>query len=495
MKQQSIKKNFIMNTILIISGFIFPVISFPYIARTLGPEGTGPVKFATSVVAYFSMFAQLGIPTYGIRVCAKIRDDKEELSKTVHELLLINLMMSVIVYVLFFICLLFVPRFQNDRLLMVIISSTIFFNAIGMEYLYKALEQYTYITIRSLIFKFIAVLSMFLLIKGRDDYVIYGALTVFAGSASNILNFIHSRKYIEYKLYGDYNLKRHLKAVFVFFAMACATTVYLNLDEVMIGFILSDKDVGYYDAAVKLKTILVGLVTSLGAVLLPRASYYVEKGEMDEFKRITEKALNFVFIIAVPMMIYFIIFAREGVLFMSGEKFIPSITAMQFIMPTILFIGVTNIMGIQILVPLGKEKIVLYSEIAGAVVDLAINFALIPRMRSTGAAIGTLVAEAIVFVVQYYYLRKYSDEVNINKALGCISYWKIIVASSVSVLVSVWVKVIDIPWFMNKIMLHNFILLVISSVCFFGGYLTVMLLLKDKLTKELVEDILSKIKK
>ena len=495
MKEKSIKKNFIMNAILTMSGFIFPIITFPYIAHVLGPEGTGPVKFATSVVAYFAMFAQLGIPTYGIRVCAKVRDDKKELSKTVHELLLINVIMSVIIYVLFFASLFLIPRLQKDKLLMIIISSTIFFNAIGIEYLYKALEQYTYITIRSIIFKFIAIISMFLLVKSVDDYVIYGAITIFAASASNVLNFFHSKKLIEYKWYGGYNFRRHYKAIMVFFAMSCATTVYLNLDGIMLGFMLTDTDVGYYDAAVKIKTILVSIVTSLGTVLLPRASYYIENKQMDEFRRITEKALNFVVIFATPLMMYFMLFAKEGILFLSGVKFIPSILAMQIIMPTLLFIGLTNIMGIQILVPLGKEKIVLYSEIAGAIVDLILNIIFIPSMKSAGAALGTVAAEFVVFVVQYLFLRKMTENVDIKNAFGQISFWKVGLATLSALAASFWVKLLDLSGIFKKIEVQNFILIAISGTVFFVVYLAVMLVTKDALTTEVVGSILKKVKK
>lgn len=152
MKEKSIKLNFIMNIILTMSSFIFPVITFPYVSRILLPEGTGKVAFATSLISYFSMFAQLGIPTYGIRACAKVRDNRNELSKTVHELLIVNLGMCVISYVALFMALRYVPRLAEDKSLYVIMSFTIVLTSIGMEWLYKALEQYTYITCRSVIF-------------------------------------------------------------------------------------------------------------------------------------------------------------------------------------------------------------------------------------------------------------------------------------------------------------------------------------------------------
>lgn len=185
---KSIKENFVMNSVLTMSSFIFPLITFPYISRVLLPVGTGKVSFATSLISYFTMISQLGIPTYGIRSCAKVRDNKDELTKTAQELLIINIFMSVFSYALLFICLLTIPRLQEEKLLFVVISANIMLTAIGMEWMYKALEKYSYITIRSIIAKFIALGAMFLLVHSKEDYIVYGAISVFAAAFSNILN-------------------------------------------------------------------------------------------------------------------------------------------------------------------------------------------------------------------------------------------------------------------------------------------------------------------
>ncbi len=483
-KKPSLTVNFIMNTILSMSSFIFPLITFPYVSRVLLPVGTGRVSFATSVITYFAMFAQLGIPTYGIRACARVRDDKEKLTRTVQEIFIINMVMTILTYLVFLVTLFAVPKFQSERTLLLIISTTMVFNLIGMEWLYKGLEQYSYITIRSLIFKFIAVIAMFLLIHKQEDYVIYGAITIFAASASSVCNFFHGRRYISYKPIGGYNLKQHLKAVIIFFAMSCATTVYLNLDTVMLGFMKTDADVGYYNAAVKIKSILTTIVTSLGAVLLPRVSYYVEQGLMDKFMDISKKAINFVFLISLPMTIYFILFAKEGIYFLSGNAYAGSILPMQIIMPTIFFIGLTNIMGIQMLVPLGKEKIVLLSEIAGAIVDLLINLILIPKYASAGAAIGTLVAEAVVWIVQYAMLRD-----TVKEAYRKIQYLPIGLACILSVAASLWVKLLPL----GNSSFGCFITLLISAILFFGVYLLVLTICKEKLVLELEKQMMSKV--
>lgn len=478
-KPRSLKFNFLMNAILTMSSFIFPLITFPYVSRILLPSGWGKVSFAISVIAYFSMFAQLGIPTYGIRACAKVRDNREELTRVVHELLLINLITSFITYVFFFIALYNVPKLAEEKDLFLIVNLTILFNAIGMEWLYKALEKYTYITVRSIIFKFIALIAMFLLIHEESDYVIYGGIAIFAGSASNVFNLVHAHKYISFSLLGNYNFKRHIKAVLVFFAMSCATTIYSYLNTVILGFMTNATEVGYYDAAIKIKRIFVSIITSLGVVLLPRASYYVEHGQMDSFYQITKKAINFVALTAVPVTVYFILFAEEGIYFIAGKAYGQSIILMQIIMPTVFLIGLTNIMGMQILVPLGKEKIVLYSEIVGAMVDLLICISLIPVVASVGSAIGLLVAEFSVWTVQFFALRK-----TVIDAYKQVHYVQLIFAIVVGSLISCLIKLFDLGLFFT---------LTSSALLFFGTYVGILLLTKEPLAVEITTIVLKKI--
>lgn len=481
MREKSIKKNFIMNAFLTISSFVFPLITFPYVSRILLPEGTGKVSFATSVVAYFMMLSQLGIPMYGIRACAKVRDDRAELSIVVHELLLINLVMSVASYILLGICVFMIPKLYAEKTLICIISLTIVLNALGMEWLYKALEQYTYITLRSLVFKVVGILAMFVLVHQKSDYVIYGGISIFAASASNILNFLHAHQYIDMCPQRTYAIKKHLKPIMVFFAMSCATIIYTNLDTVMLGLMTTDSDVGYYNAAVKIKGILVGIVTALGAVMLPRLSYYIEQDKREEFERLTKKAMNFVVLLATPMMIYFMGFAKEGIFLLSGEAYAGSIIPMQIIMPTLLLIGMTNVMGIQILVPLGREQLVLYSEIAGAVVDLVANAVLIPQYASTGAAIGTLLAELVVWIVQLHAIKRIAGNLYQGIRMGSI-----LVALVLAVIGCSWVKLLSIGTFAS---------LLLSAILFFGIYLLMLTIFKEPLVRELEGQVLTFLKK
>lgn len=488
LEKSSLKRNFIMNAILTMSSFIFPLISFPYVSRILLPEGTGKVSFATSLIAYFVMFAQLGIPTYGVRACARVRDDKEKLSRTAHELLIVNLVMTAVSYAVLALALIFVPRLRQERLLYIVVSFTIFFTTIGMEWLYKALEQYTYIAVRSIAFKVVALVAMFVLVREKEDYVIYGGISILASSASYVTNFFHARRYIFMKPLGGYQFRPHLKAVMVFFAMSCASTIYTNLDTVMLGFMDTDTTVGYYNAAVRIKNILVSIVTSLGTVLLPRASYYVEHKLWDQFRDITRKALNFVFVAATPMMLYFILFARDGIYLLSGPEYAGAVLPMQIAMPVLLFVGISNILGIQILVPMGRELSVLWSIVAGAVVDLVLNALLIPRFGAAGAATANMVAEGTVMVVQLVMLRK-----EVLPTMKKIQYWKIGLALTAGVAASWWVNGLDLSRWGQT--LGSFLSLALSAVLFFAAYGLTLLVAREPLVRQVLGQILGKLKR
>ncbi|MBA4699314.1 MAG: flippase [Ruminococcus sp.] len=467
MKIRSVRFNFIMNFILTASSIIFPLITFPYISRVLQATGNGKVAFVTSVLTYFTMFASLGIPTYGIRACAKVREDKEKLSHTVQELLIINTITMLFTYIVFVILLHVIPEFAAEKELMWINSISLVLNVFGVSWLYNALEQYAYITICSLVFKVISIAMMFVWVKNPEDYVKYGAITVFAASGSYVMNFINMHRYVSLRKTGIYNFRKHLKPVGIFFATSAAISVYTNLDVVMLRFMKDDAEVGYYNASIKVKTILVSLITSLGTVLLPRLSFYVHTKDKAAFHSTIVKAFNFVLVLATSVTVYFMLFAKETILVLSGEGYAPAIMPMFLLMPTVLFIGLSNITGIQVLVPINKEKKVLMSIIYGAILDFILNLILIPGYGASGAAFATLMAEAVVFAVQCIYLRDM-----LKTILGELSVVKVVIAVVCSSMVVTWIK--------SVLILSPFFIISITGVVFFVVYISLLLLMREK---------------
>lgn len=479
-KIKSVQYNFIMNFILTSSNFLFPLITFPYVSRVLMAAGNGKVSFATSIANYFIMVASLGIPTYGIRVCAKVRDDKDALSKTVHELLIINLIMTGITTILFLISIVTVDKLYAEKELMFINLIGMVLNTFGVNWLYSALEQYSYITIRSIAFKALSVILMFLFVSQPSDYIIYGGITVFATAGSNILNFIRIKKYIYLKKYDHYEFRRHIKPILLFFAQSVAVVINTNLDLAMLGFLKGDVDVGLYTVAIKIKSILVTLVTSLGTVLLPRLSYYVAHHKIDLFECLIKKATSFVLIISIPLSVFFIVMAKESILFLAGGGYLEATFAMQFIMICVIIIGLTNITGIQILTPLNREREVLHSIVVSAIINIVTNSIFIPLYGINGAALCTVAAQLSGFIVQLYVIR----QTPFHNIFNYVEICKILFCSICPIILLLIVKSsIDTP----------FLSLFVGSCFYFGTFLLLCVLLKIDLVQNTLHSYFKKI--
>ena len=488
MKIHSVKFNFIMNFIMSASSIVFPLITFPYISRVLMATGNGKVAAASAVITYFNMFASLGIPTYGIRACAKVRDDKEKLSKTVQELLIINSVTMFLTCIVFVFTVALVPEFAAEKELYIINGIGMVLNMFAITWLYNALEQYAYITVCNMVVKLVSLVLMFLLVKKPEDYIVYGAITVFASSASYLFNFVYATRFISFKKTEKYNFRIHMKPILRFFAMSAATSVYTNLDVVMLRFMQGNEEVGYYNAAIKVKTILVTLITSLGTVLLPRLSYYVKKEKTDDFFRMIGKAVDFVVVAGLPLTIYFMMYADESIQFLAGDGYQGAVLPMVILMPTVLLIGLSNITGIQILTPQNMEQKVLNSIVCGAIVDFLLNLVLIPKMASSGAALATVMAELIVLLVQCVYLKKILKEI-IRDVSGVKIGLAIVLGTIGGAAVKVLVDLTATGWSME---IQSFVMLAVSACVFFGIYGIVLLVMKEKLALELVDSVFGK---
>lgn len=465
---KSIKFNFIMNFILTVSNFLFPLITFPYVSRVLLPEGTGKVAFALSIVSYFTIFASFGVATYGIRAIAQVRDDKERLSKTMHELLFINIISMTIVYVALAIAILAVPKFAMEKELFWVTSLFILFTIVGVEWLYKGLEKYQYITVRTIVFKIASLFLVFIFVKEKSDYIIFAFISIFAIVGSGVLNLINSRKLINYTLYSEYEFKKHLKPMFVLFLTSMAIAIYTSLDEGLLGLLSSPEQVGYYNAAVRVKGILFTLITSLGVVLLPRLSYYVENHMETEFHEALAKSTNFIIVIAASVVIFFTLFAKETILILAGENYVASIIPLQIVVWALILSAITNILGIQILLPLKKDKQLLFSVLCAATVDVIANFLLAPKLAAVGTALSVIAAELSVLIVQIIILRQY-----IKILFSGLQLHKIIIALLIAIACALFVREIVVNT-------STLIIFLCSSSVFFLAYFIILLLLKEK---------------
>ena len=473
-KEKSVKLNALLNTVLQIANIIFPLITFPYVSRVLLVEANGRLSFCSSIVSYFSLFATLGLSTYGIKAVARVREDRVKLSRTVHELLFINLITTSISFSILVASLFIVPRFGKDWEVLLIYSINMLLNDAGLNCLYSGLEEYAYITKRSIIFKSIGIILMFIFVHSPEDYLKYALITVFSTTGGNILNIIYSKKYIDYKLQSNYRIKQHIKPTLAMFSTSLATSIYSSLDSIMIGFIIGDYEVGIYTAAVKVRTILSTLVTSVGSVLLPRMSYYVANQKWDEFRRLLKKSYSVLIMLSIPTSVYFLMAAKPSIILLSGKVYLDSVIPMQILMPIVIISSLVNITGLQILIPIGGEWKYTISVTCGALADLMLNLFLIPHYGAIGAAFATLIAEVIEIIIQMFYVREYIKDV-------------ISIKATVQVLVGTALGAVGFVIVNSMIKLNALFTLAITALVFFGIFALFLMIVKYEMFYEMIE--------
>lgn len=404
-----LKINVVLNYINTITGLIFPVITFPYATRILLPDGIGLVNFQLSIINYIVLFTSLGIPLYAVKEIAKYRDNVILRNKSAVEITILSLLLSVFGYLAVFIIGKYVPKVSHELSLFYILSLTILFTAIGVNWFYQAIEDFKFITIRAVIIRTIAAASLFLFVRDSSDLLIYGLITIGSTVGNNIINFCHLRNYLTLSsLKGvKFDIFRHLKPALHIFVLNIIISIYVQLNTIMLGFMDSDYAVGIYTAGNKIPHIILSLVTSMGVVLLPRCSNLIAGGKIREFASVCDKATRLVILLALPLSVGLILLSNPIINIFCGEAFKDAIPVIFWTAPIVLFIGLTNVIGIQILYPLGRENIVIYSTLGGAIVNLILNVILIPLCSATGAAISTFSAELAVLIIQVIAGKKY----------------------------------------------------------------------------------------
>ena len=424
---QSVKVNYILNLINTGTQMLFPLITFPYVCRVIEADGIGQINFFQSIISYISLFTCLGIPMYAIREIARNRSDVVQMNRTAMEILLLHSMLTLVGYAIVAILCLTVPQIQVNIPLFLILSLTIFFTAIGCEWFYQGIEDFKYITIRGLIIKTVSVVLLFIFVKSKTDLLYYGCYTVFGVLGGNIFNFFRLRKYIhrENIIFSELHIKRHIKPVLKVFSFSVVTSIYLQLNTVLLGFLKNALAVGYFAAATKVMQMLLTMSVCLGSVMMPRASHLIAENKEAEFNRLIQKSYDFTLAIALPMTIGLIFCAPSLITALCGVKFEHSILPSQIIAPIILMVAISNVFGIQVLFPKGKINIVTLCCGIGAVADLILNLCLIPFFSYIGTSIAYLGAEVATTVSMYFIGRRYIPIIYFKKshltyALGCI---------------------------------------------------------------------------
>ena len=474
MQQKSVTKNYIYNLTYQILILILPLVTTPYISRILGAQNIGIFSFTTSISAYFILFGSLGIALYGQREIAYVQNNKQEYSKTFFEIVLLRILTIFISLIFFYFV--FVIGNNDYKIYYKILVLEIVGNCLDISWFFQGLEEFKKTVIRNIFVRIISVLCIFTFVKHEGDLVIYFIIYTLSGILGNCTLWLYLPKYLTKINIKRLEIFKHLKPTIMLFIPQIAIQVYTLLDRTMLGFLESNiSEVGYYEQSQKIIKILLAVITSMGTVMLPRISNNFANGEKESINEYIKKSFNIVFLLAFPMIFGIIPISQRFVPVFFGDGFEKVGLIMKVISPIILIIGMSNVVGMQYLLPTKRQKEFTISVICGAIINFVLNIILIMQFKSIGASIATVIAEITVVIVQIYFIRKEFDIKNIIKI-------------SKNYLISSIIMFIICTIVINFIY-SNVISILIGVITGVITYLICLLFLKDRFIIEIINKI------
>lgn len=404
----SIKKNFFYNIILSVTQVLFPLITFSYVARVIEPVGIGTVSFVESICRYAILIAALGIPVYGVREVAKLKDDKEKLSKLCSELFIIHFVATLFISLIYIITVFSIAKLNNNLDYYLLGLMMVFSNIFVMEWYFQGIGDFKFITLRTLIVRIITTISVFFLVTNENEGIVFFSLLVFTNIINGIINFWYAKKSLNFSFSINFEkLKKHLKPLFYIFSTSISISIYVLLDTIMLGFLADEKAVGFYSLALKISKVPMLFVGALGLVLIPQLSSSFHQNDLENFKILILKSLNFVITFSFPVIFFVFGMSNELLHAFAGDQFVGASMTLKILSVVVLLIGLSNVFGLQILTPMGKDKFLTFSVLLGTITSLSLNFILIPLYQERGAAVTNIITEFVVTGATLYFALKF----------------------------------------------------------------------------------------
>ena len=466
----SIKKNYIYNVFYQILLVVVPLITIPYISRTLGASGIGKISFAESIVSYFVLFANLGLNTFGQREISYVQDDKKKRTVVFYNVLIAKLIVASFILLVYILCYIFIFK----SFIYLILTFQIIEVMIDITWFFQGMEEFGKIVIRNSLVKVLSIIYIYLFVSGNDAIYIYCVGIVLFPIISFISLWVNIFDYFEPFDLTNVKICNILKSSFTLFLPTIAIQVYTVFDKTMIGMITRDSlENGYYEQAIKISRCLLMLITALSTVVIPRVGFHFEKNNHDTVKMILYRSYRFVFMISIPMCLGLFFVSYNFVPWFLGAGFEKSKLLIQIFSLLIIAISLSNVTGLQYFVPSRQQHKLTISVCGGAIINFTLNFILIPYYKSVGACIASVIAELSVTIIQFWLAKDY------------ISYKKII-KSSANYLIAGFIMIFGLYLFENNVrpsVINTFLI----SASGAGLYFTILLILKDEL---LIKDIL-----
>ena len=399
-KYRSVEINMLLNTLKTLVSLVIPLVTFPYIAHVLQVDNLGKVNFVQSFISYISLIASLGFSTYAIREGGKYRNNDARMRDFTNQVFTINLITTVLAYLVLAICICLSDTLQKYIILLLIQSTVIIFTTLGVDWLNVIYEDYLYITVRSIIIQICSAVLVFTFVRTSNDYVRYLAIQAGTIGIVAISNFLYlGKKYYRPKIVYQTKVREHIKPILILFSNNVAVSIYLNIDNVMLGWFASEYFVGLYAVAVKIYGVCKQLISALYSVTVTRLTEYYSNKDFESFKSLLNNVLNNILVVTIPLIVGLYVTSEEVVMLLAGVEYREAITALKILDVTIIFAILGGAFAYCINLPMKKEKNNLMATSISAIENLFLNILAIPLWKANGAATTTLLSELTVLVL------------------------------------------------------------------------------------------------
>lgn len=478
--RRNIGVNAALNTIKTLLTIAFPIVTVPYLSRTLGKSEYGKFNYSVSIVSYFALIAGLGFTTYAIREGAKVRGNSKQINVFASEVFTLNVLSTVLSYILLAILLMVATQLSSYKSYIMILSVNILFVTLGADWINSIYEDYLYITVRYIIVQVSSLIFMFVFVKSAYDLINYTIIYLFSQVGANLMNMLYIRKYVHLKMYFSKNIFKHVAPVMILFVSNLAMTLYVNSDITLLGILKNNAAVGVYSVASKVYAGAKQIVVAGTVVTIPRLSAYIgEKNRLD-YDRLLNNIFNMLISLTVPVFTGLFMLSNPVMKIMGGKSFSSGAPTLQLLCIASIFSIVSYFYAQCVLIPNKREKFFLYATLLAAVVNISFNFIMIPLLSHMGAALTTVLAELVVMLFCRHYSKGFGMiVVDKNTILS-------VVTSSIAIIVICYISL--------KIFSSDIMALIVATVLSAVSFLAIMFVMKNVYILSLFSKMIQKVR-
>lgn len=401
----SVRKNILWNMVLTLSGYIFPLLTFPYVTRVLGAESLGVVDYVLGIVDYAVLFSTLGMSMVGIRYISQSNADDQRRSEVFSSLVSLHALLSGAALCVYLACVWLIPSLAAHRELFYIGAAKIIFNVMLVEWLFQGMQDFRYVTLRTMVIRMLYVAGVFIFVRTRSDYAAYFYVTIAQVVVNALVNWRYAQRYVHFHLRFR-GIREFAFPVLSMGVNMILLSFYTTFNVIYLGSACGPEAVGYYTTAIKLYGIFISVISAYNGVFIPHLNDLYARGEMQRFCQTVTRSIHLVSLVALPIMAISVSMAPQIIRFVAGEGFERSVVPFQIILVQVLLVGLAQILENQVLLAFRKFREILFCTATTTLLAALIIVLYVPSHAEVAAAWAVAIPHVFELIMLFIIARR-----------------------------------------------------------------------------------------